>query len=338
MSSDAKFIGIGLLIGAGIATLLLAAAFAIGILPPKPRALEAPPSPAPALDLAPSATPAFKEAAATSTAAPEAAISPVSFAPAIDWEAVFAQQVLQSLPTYGGEWHILIRKNGAHTVFALNADKKDHVASIIKLPFAMLFFKALEAKGIQPAQYDEYLSTRGIGRTYRQLLRAMLVESEELAAKTLREATRDSGINEAALLREWGAPRTNLSKRLSTPEEIAALYESLYYGRALNPQARAIILNYLSEYTPNDDARLGVLRRLLPPGGAFYNKRGSVTEERLVIGDSALVAWEENGVEQVYVLVAIGYNGEIPATDKKLVRGIETIALQFWNFIVLQAR
>ena len=88
----------------------------------------------------------------------------------------------------------------------------------------------------------------------------------------------------------------------------------------------------MSAYTPNDDTRLGVLRTSLPAGAHFYNKRGTVTENVLIVGDAALLTWPQDGGEKVYVTVILSYPGDPPASDVKLVHGVETIARQFWNF------
>ena len=94
----------------------------------------------------------------------------------------------------------------------------------------------------------------------------------------------------------------------------------------------------MSAYTPNDETRLGMLRLFLPPGGKFYNKRGTITDGNLVIGDSALLTWNQNGQEKVYVIVIAGYNGQVPTTDVKLERGIQAVANLFWEFVVAENR
>jgi hypothetical protein len=199
---------------------------------------------------------------------------------------------------------------------AIKADDRNHIASIIKLPIAMLFFKVIEARGIPTSEYDEYLSTRGDGRTYMQLLTAMLVDSEEGATGTMKDIVYDSKIDVNGLLAEWGAPNTDLGTRHSTPRDIA------------------ILLDLLAAYTPNDDTRLGILRPSLPDGSEFYNKRGSVTSDRLIIGDSALMAWDANGTRHTYVLVILSYfSDERPTTNIRLEKGIEAIARLFWDFV-----
>lgn len=325
MHSDIKYIGIGLLIGGGIAACAITGAFFAGFLPQ-----ELPPVPnseiattpnislTPDVTLTPIFTPAIPLALAVN--------------PTIDEEVLLADRIIQTLPTYGGDWNILIRVDGSHTVFSQDADKSIHVASIIKVLIAMLFFKSLEEKNIPPSSYAEYLSTRGIGRTYQQLLKAMLVDSEEAATRTLLRIITESQINVRVSLESWGAFNTDIGSRHSTPEDIATLFESLYFGRAITPEGRQIILDLMGAYTLNDDTRIGVLRSSLPPRTQFYNKRGTITEGRLIVGDAALLAWPQDGNEKVYVVVILGYPGELPTTDVKLVRGIEAIARLFWDF------
>ncbi|MBC6940478.1 MAG: hypothetical protein DWB59_10725, partial [Anaerolineae bacterium] len=69
-------------------------------------------------------------------------------------------------------------------------------------------------------------------------------------------------------------------------------------------------------------------RPLLPPDGKFYNKRGSITEGRLVIGDAAIVTWDL----RAYVIVIFGYPGAGTTNDVKLEQAIEEAARAFWDF------
>lgn len=322
MNSDAKAILRGLIIGGGLAVLLITGIFAARFfLPPQTQP--------PAAPIPPTAT----------DSPPVVFIAPVvptlpPASPTPDPAAELSARILASLPEYGGAWEILIREDGSRKVFAYHADNRDHIASIIKIPIAMLFFKALEANGIPPAAYADYLSSNGAGRTYAQLLRAMLVESEEQATGLVRDFVTDASLDTRATLNAWGAVHTDISTRFSTPEDIATLYERLYFGDAIPPEGRALILDCLSAYTPNDETRLGQLRLFLPAGGKFYNKRGSVVAGRLIIGDSALLTWKQNGAEKVYVIVALAYNGESPTTDVKLERGIQNLANLFWDYAV----
>ena len=329
MNKDIKYLAIGILISGGIAFALLM------------RSLVTQPDlpVSPALDVTTPTYPAWRVSVPTyasltpdlkpATVSPEPSVIP-TFPP----DSILARQIAQILPGYGGDWNILIRADGTRDMVALNADRKDHVASIIKIPIAMLFFKTLEERGLPPEEYETYLSERGMEeRTYMQLLTAMLVESEEEATGIMNEIITDSKIDVPAILESWGAPDTDIGNRYSTPRDIATLYEDLYYRNVIAPEGRDIILRLLSAYTENDETRLGVLRPFLNATSKYYNKRGTVTKERLIVGDSALIAFDSNGERKVYVIVVVGYVGDLPTTDVELVKGIEAIARSFWDFI-----
>lgn len=229
----------------------------------------------------------------------------------------------------GGEWHSVILDLEARRVVydRLSADAV-HTASVIKVPIAMLLFKSLESKNIPADELPAYLESHGNGFLLSTALHDMLVDSDEKATEDLLEYIRFSGFNISPTLTEWGAPNVNVYRRTAPLDEIARLFAGLYDGEFIQPQARQMILDWMSEYTPNDDTRLGVLRSLLPADGKFYNKRGSITDERLVIGDAAIVTWDS----RAYVIVIFGYPGESPTNDLKLVAAIEQSALAFWDF------
>ena len=176
MRSDIKYIGIGLLVGGGVAAFAITGLFLAGFLQPGLSSVpdfeiitpsEQPPNSVfvPGIIPTPTFLPTF-----TPTNTPALVASPTT-----DTETLLADQINQTLSSYGGDWNILIRADGSRTVFSHNSDQVVHVASIIKVPVAMLFFKLLEEQGIPPSEYATYLSTRGVGRTYHQLLKAMLV-------------------------------------------------------------------------------------------------------------------------------------------------------------------
>jgi hypothetical protein len=248
-------------------------------------------------------------------------------------ELVLAERLDFVFEQAGGKWHALILDPGSgRRVYERNSTDTVHVASVIKVPVAMLLLAALEQQGVQPADLASYLETHGSGRTLSQFLRAMLVNSEEDATTSLLDYIRQSGINIPATLTTWGAPATDVFNRVSTVEEITVLLSGLYQGDILAPEARQIILDLMAEYTVNDDTRLGVLTPLLPEGGMLYLKRGTLTLERLIVGDAGVVTWPSANGTQAYVIVMFGYPGEIPTNDIKLAQGIEQAALVFWEF------
>ena len=248
-------------------------------------------------------------------------------------DVAFGAQLDEILRQHDGKWQILIAEIGGREIYSRRTEDRIHIASVIKVPVAMLFFKSLEASGVQTAEYENYLTAHGRGRTYAQLLEAMLVHSEEEATATLIEAIRLNGLNIDQTLDTWGASETDILTRMSTVSEIAYLYKGLYTGQFIAPEGRAIILRLMSQHTPNDDTRLGVIRPMLPEGFAFYNKRGTITTERLVIGDSAIFSLPASGETKTYLVIIFGYPGEKPTNDVELVQVIEDLARLFWDYI-----
>jgi hypothetical protein len=243
-------------------------------------------------------------------------------------EAVLAQ--------HPGDWHILVKQVGGSVLYARQAAQRVDAASVIKIPIALLFFKTIAPKSAEAL--EDYLSTQGIdGRTFGQLLRAMLVNSEEDATSSLLTAIRDSRLDVDATLRAWGAAHTDIALRKSTAEDIAALVDGFYARDLLTPAAREVLLGYLAEYTPADETRLGVLRGALPCGGRFYNKRGTVTREYLLVADVAIIAFPSPAGERAYLLALFASPGQDGATYESLVQGTEALAPLFWQAIRAQS-
>lgn len=248
-------------------------------------------------------------------------------------ESALADKLDSVFAEAGGEWHSLILDlETGRRVYDLHSAGAVHVASVIKVPVAMLLFASLEQQGIPSANLYTYLEEHGNGYLLSQLLRDMLVDSDELATSNLLDYIRQSGLDVTATLAGWGAPHVDVFKRAAPLEEIAHLMAGLYQGDFISSQARQIILGWMAEHTPSDDTRLGVLLSLLPEGAEFYNKRGTLTDERLIVGDAAIIIWPSQNGTRAYVVVIFGYPGDIPTTDLKLVAGIEQAARAFWDF------
>ncbi len=257
--------------------------------------------------------------------APVQDVTPEESALADELEAVFENA--------GGEWRaIILDLEADRRVYDLHSNEVVHVASVIKVPVAMLTFASLEKQGIPPAELEEYIEAHGDGNLLSTLLHDMLVDSDEKATGELLTYIRRSGLDIKGTLSEWGAPDVDVFNRTAPLEEIAQLFAGLYRGNLISPEARQMILDWMGEYTPSDDTRIGVLKPRLPDGAEYYNKRGTITEERLVVGDAAIIAWHSGEGERVYVIVIFGYPGAIPTNDLKLAAGIEQAALAFWEF------
>jgi beta-lactamase class A len=217
-------------------------------------------------------------------------------------------------------------------LYSTQAGQRIEAASTIKIPIAMLFFKSVEVVGTP--SLEGYLAEKGIdGRTYQQLLHAMLVVSEEDATDSLVKAIRESRLDVKATLNEWGAAHTDIFLRKTTVEDIAALIDGFYAGERLLPPARQIMLNYMAEYTSADNTRIGVIRGRLPCWGTIYNKRGTITTPYLAVADVAIVEFPSAAGERAYTIALFAYPGKSGNTYESLVQGMETLAPVFWQAI-----
>jgi len=246
---------------------------------------------------------------------------------------MLSEQIERALLDFGGDWNILIREDGGSTIYARSSTEKNHVASIIKIPMAILFFKYLENKGIQPEKLAAYFTSDSQGQYYYQLLQAMLVESDEAATDALGKKLDSSGLNLYSILNGWGITNTLLFKRFSTSEEIALMLEGLYRRDWIASEGREVLLTLMETYTPEDETRLGVMRAWLPEGAHLYNKRGTLTGERLVVGDAAILSLPWLGTEKVYYLVITGYPGNEETRYQTLEQAIQRVAYLFWNYV-----
>ena len=124
----------------------------------------------------------------------------------------------------GGEWHsIILDLEAGRVVYdRLSADTV-HVASVIKVPIAMLLFASLEAKGIPADELPAYLEAHGNGFLLSQALHDMLVVSDEAATSNLLDYIRQSGLNIPTTLSDWDSPNVNVFNRAAPLDEIAHL-------------------------------------------------------------------------------------------------------------------
>ena len=210
---------------------------------------------------------------------------------------------LNRILNQGGVWQVVVKPVGEETSFTREADMVIHPASVIKVPLAMLVVKYLQS---QDGGLENALLTAPpeAGRTYDQLLRAMLVLSEETATDILERDMRarmgDQEIEKT--LAGWGAENTTLEPRRTTAREAAILWEGLFDQSLLGEQASQILLVYLAEITSGDTVRIWRLSGLLPDGSRIFNKRGSLTRP-MVVADSGVVVLPDG---KAYVICIFG--------------------------------
>jgi len=203
----------------------------------------------------------------------------------------------------GGKWNISIETLDGHILYERRPDESIHPDSIIKVAIAAGTMHYLQEYGredplsVQLSRGPIYNSLEN-DRSFEQLLHAMLVLSEEDAADILHENIRDSPLNEYTMLADWGLTKTRFRPRKSTTSELIELYRKLYNRELVSEEATGKILNWMLEYTPNDDLRLGRLKESLGSKIVLYNKRGSLLNPQLIVADSAILEYDD----EVYLI------------------------------------
>lgn len=244
-----------------------------------------------------------------------------------------AQGVDAVLQKYGGFWAVLIQDaNTGETLYGRRPDRVLHPASTIKVPLAMLVLETFRREREQ--NYQDRLDRDGTaGRTFGQLMEALLVRSEEEAAQALLDWVVKK-INIRSVLDAWGARHTQFTPRESTARDMAGLLRRVYTGKALDDQGRQILLKFLAQYTPNDDFRIGALRKVLPAGTVIYNKRGTLTAQQLIAADMGIIEVSE---KKAYLLALFGYQSSDPihsVTYEALDAAIRDVSMVFWQEII----
>ncbi|MDH3942785.1 MAG: class A beta-lactamase-related serine hydrolase [Anaerolineae bacterium] len=241
-------------------------------------------------------------------------------------ETSLALAIDSILTDAGGDWNVVIKEVGGDVLYDRRGHITVHTASIAKVPLALLFFHTLEQRRLEITH--EWLNHSGTGdRTYNQLLEAMLVKSEEDAAEILEEWV-ISWTSPKKVLSEWGFSQMSITPRRATPMEVVELFEGLYLGEWINSTSREMILDFLSQYTPNDDTRLGSLSDFLPDDSTIYNKRGSLADDRVIVADVALVVVGERS----FVLAFFSQPDDSNETTfEKLDAAIGRAAAAFWE-------
>ena len=229
----------------------------------------------------------------------------------------------------GGKWFIYVQELGADPLFSERSDFIIHPASTIKIADSILFFKALEKIGTE--DFSTFLDAYGTdGRSFRQLLHAMLVESEEAATLSLENWT-DEIINANQTLHDLGFPKTCISPRQSTAHEMVKMLIGLYEGKLVSPEATRLILDYLAEITINDNIMLGVIRPEMSAGDVLYDKRGEIASGLVVVGDLGLLL--HRGHAYAIAIYAFRNEKESSGTYESLQEGVEDISRSIWQIV-----
>lgn len=253
------------------------------------------------------------------------------------------KEITEILNASNGSWGVQFKEVGkTEPIFSLHAEEKHHPASTIKVVIAALFFKWMEENKIDQAkQMQKGTSYDSTHRTFMQLLTAMLVYSEEVATASITNfILNQRNFDVEKTLKSWGMSQTTIAKRSSTAQNLGTVLEGIYTNTFISKASSETILTLMKQNTEGDDRRLGVMKALLPKGAEIANKRGTITQEMLIIGDIGLVILPARSAQEpkkVYTVVFLGYQGQQgKATDTSLVNGLEASCKKVAEYIVKQ--
>lgn len=182
------------------------------------------------------------------------------------------------------QWNVYLKEVGQKTVvFEWNPGQAIHPASMIKPIISAAVLDSITLENIQKGY---------AGRSFAQLTHASVVLSEEVATEELLQYMRERQLFDR--LEKWDLNDTSLSPRQSTVEDIGEFLEDLYVGNILPDPEREYLLSLMGEFTQSDTLRLGAI-----PDVKVYNKRGTITDEFLTLGDAGILV----GKDKVYVFV-----------------------------------
>ena len=272
-------------------------------------------------------TPSFTaEASQTPISTSTASPSPTSIqdptatptSPAEISDELIREKLTESL-IEGVDWHVIIENEDGKRLFERNPSELFHPASTIKVPVALVVLKILEERGDSIEKIQSY----GIGRSWGELLSAMIVKSEEAATESLEFFARgDNRLRN--YLDEWGLRQTTFDPRLSTAEDLLLSLKLVNNQEVLSEDFNNFLLGLMSEYTENDETLLGVLSAELPEC-TFYNKRGTLTNP-MVVADMGILKCPE----QTWYLVIAGNPSEDSAVKyEEIQAAIENFGTTF---------
>ena len=206
------------------------------------------------------------------------------------------EAIVASAPS--GQWGVYIENLSTGEVITVNAEETFHPASTIKLAIGIAMMSYIET-------HPDVTLRDGPGnraRSFEQLLKAMLIPSEEDATAMLLDYLNSQpDVHLQELVESWGAAHTTIEPRSSTPADLALLWKRLYLGELLSKELTDKLLEILRTPSAGDELRIG---GGLPEDVRAHmaHKTGTTFESGLgVVADTAVV---EAG-DTAYVIVVL---------------------------------
>ena len=233
----------------------------------------------------------------------------------------------------GGKWHIHIQELGGKELFEWRDGIGYHPASTIKVPIAISVMKNISERyktEIKEKGLEEVLSKKGLGgRTFKQLLSSMLVESEEDATELCVSFVNENGSIDKSF-EEIGLSETTYLPRRSSQRDLYKAWEELFLGESLSKESKAFVIRMLNEYTENDDKLLGTLKDDFDDIDIWNKRVAVVTSGLYTIQDTGIV---RIGNRFFFIGIAGTSDKGSKATDAELEEFIEEICSMFDSYV-----
>ena len=232
-----------------------------------------------------------------------------------------------------GVWNIHIQELGGKVLFEWRDGMGYHPASTIKTPIALAVMKNINE------QYNNEIKEKGLkvvlnekgfeGRTFKQLLEAILVKSEEEATEQcVNFVSQNKSIDEN--FKEMGLLDTTYLPRRSSQRDLYRAWEEIFLGDSLTRESKRFLINLLGQYTKNDDTLLGTIKNNFQDIDV-WNKRGAVFSAGLyTLQDTGIVRIENRNI---YLGIAGSSVKNAEATDTELNAFIDEMCSVFTSYI-----
>ena len=221
----------------------------------------------------------------------------------------------------------------------INGDEVFPVASTIKVPILIEFYRRVEAKTLDPmisVNYVEAHRTGGSGVIKTLTSGAVTMPLIDYVTLMINVSDNSStnylidllGIEEInSLIEELGLRETRLARKMmdmeafkagrdsfTTPRELVAMFEELYTPRALSPFVCRETLNMLKK--PKEGMVQGVIRNAIPDSVEVADKSGWVSGATLDAG----IVYQPRRAYAVALLAK-----HIPSSDLHMVNTLKTL-------------
>ncbi len=240
---------------------------------------------------------------------------------------------------YEGVMGVAVKDLTSGDSFAVNGDEVFPVASTIKVPILMEYFRRVEAKTIDPmapVKYVEGHKTGGSGviktltpgavtMPLADYVTLMINVSDNSSTNYLIDLLGLDAIN--ATVSAIGLRETRLARKMmdmeafmagrdsfTTPRELIALFEELYKPRVLSPFTCGETLKVLKR--PKEGIVQGVIRNAVPDAVEVADKSGWVAGAALDAG----IVYQSRRPYAVALLAK-----HIPSSDQHMVRALSSL-------------